>query len=233
VKSLRILSGGAAQGLVNALAPQFEGETGWAIEGEFGAVGAMAAKLRAGAPTDLLILTAALIAELTRGDHALAGSAADLGVVHTGIAVRAGDPAPPIATAAELATALLAADAVYFPDPQQATAGIHFAKLLDKLGISDEVAGRLKTFPNGATAMRALAGSRSARPIGCTQMTEILATPGVTAVGHLPPGCELATTYTAAVAARAAAPGEARRLITLLTAEATRDARIRAGFASL
>ena len=62
---LALLSGGAAQGLVAALAPAFEAETGCRIEGEFGAVGAMAAKLRAGAPADLLILTAALIAELT------------------------------------------------------------------------------------------------------------------------------------------------------------------------
>jgi hypothetical protein len=64
--TLKILSGGAAQGLVNALAPQFETQTGFRIEGEFGAVGAMAAKLRSGVSADLLILTSALIAELTR-----------------------------------------------------------------------------------------------------------------------------------------------------------------------
>ena len=51
--------------------------------------------------------------------------------------------------------------------------------------------------------MRALAASRSARPIGCTQATEILSTPGVTVAGALPAGFELATTYTAAVAANA------------------------------
>lgn len=45
---LRILSGGAAQGLVDALAPQFEAETGFSIEGTYGAVGARSAELRAG-----------------------------------------------------------------------------------------------------------------------------------------------------------------------------------------
>ena len=150
--TLRILSGGAAQGVVGALAPQFEKETGCTIEGEFGAVGAMAAKLRAGAPADLLILTSALIAELTREGYAAPGSGADVGVVHTGVAVRTGDPAPPITTAAELAIALLAADEIHFPDPKQATAGIHFAKVLDALGIAEEVASGLKTFANGATA---------------------------------------------------------------------------------
>ena len=58
---LRILSGGAAQGLVGALAPQFEAETGCEIGGTFGAVGAMRDKLLAGEPADLLILSRALI----------------------------------------------------------------------------------------------------------------------------------------------------------------------------
>lgn len=231
MKKLRILSGGAAQGLVNALAPRFEAETGIGIEGEFGAVGAMAAKLRAGAPADLLILTSALIDELTRQGHARPGTAADVGTVQTGIAIRAGDPAPPVADAAGLRAALVGADAVYLPDPVHATAGIHFGKVLRALGVWDELEPRLRTFPNGATAMRALAAAESARPIGCTQITEILNTPGVALVGPLPQGCELATVYTAALCTGAASAGEARRLIELLTSDASLEARRRAGFA--
>src|SRR5215212_11646580 len=79
--TVRILSGGAAQGLVAALAPQFEAETGYAIEGEFGAVGTMAAKLRSGAPVDLLVLTARLIGELAREGHVAGETSADVGVV--------------------------------------------------------------------------------------------------------------------------------------------------------
>jgi molybdate transport system substrate-binding protein len=222
---LALLSGGAAQGLVAALAPAFEAETGCRIQGEFGAVGAMAAKLRAGAPADLLILTAA-----TREGRVAEGSAADVGTVLTAVAVRAGDAAPPIADGDALRAALLAADAIYLPDPRQATAGIHFAKVLDRLGIGEAVAARLQPFPNGAAAMRALAASQSARPIGCTQVTEMLSTPGVAVAGALPAGFELATVYTAAVTANAAEPVQARRLAALLTGEAAREARTRAGF---
>ncbi|MGY4171678.1 hypothetical protein ACVIHH_003717 [Bradyrhizobium sp. USDA 4518] len=67
MKTLNILSGGAAQGLVRSLAPAFEAETGLSIAGDFGAVGAMADKLRTGAATDIVILTAALIAKLADG----------------------------------------------------------------------------------------------------------------------------------------------------------------------
>lgn len=228
--ALKILSGGAAQGLVHALAPGFREETGFSVEGEFGAVGAMQAKLRAGTRADILILTAALIPDLTRDGLAVEGSARDLGTVHTAVAVRSGDHAPAVRDGEDLRRALLQADEIYFPDPQQATAGIHFAGVLAKLGIADAVAPRLRTFPNGATAMRELAASTSARPIGCTQVTEILNTSGVTLVAPLPPGSELATTYTAAVASGAEHPQEARRLVALLAGEEAREARRAAGF---
>src|SRR3979490_3621447 len=57
---LNILSGGAAQGLVASLAPTFKALTGLDIEGEFGAVGAMADKLRNGAAAGLVVLTSAM-----------------------------------------------------------------------------------------------------------------------------------------------------------------------------
>jgi molybdate transport system substrate-binding protein len=193
----------------------------------------MRERLFAGEHADLLILTCALIAELTRSGHVTAGSAVDIGRVYTAVAVRVGDGLPAVGSADELRAALLAADAIHFPDPKQATAGIHFAVVLDRLGIAREVAARLRPHPNGAAAMRALAQSKAARPVGCTQVTEILATPGVTLVAPLPEGCELATTYTAAVCTKAAVPHEARRLAALLGGDVTRQARARAGFQPL
>ena len=232
MSTLRILSGGAAQGVVNALAPEFQAETGYAIDGTFGAVGAMRAKLRSGEAADLMILTSALIAELGREGYLVGASAADLGEVQTAVAVRTGDAAPEIGDASALRSALLKADAIYFPDPEQATAGIHFAGVLEKLGIRGELAGRLRTFPNGATAMRELAASTAAHPIGCTQTTEILNTPGVTLVAPLPKGYDLATVYTAAVCASAAHPEAAQRFVALLTSDRAREVRARAGFIS-
>ncbi len=229
-RKLIVLSGGAAEGLVGALAGRFQAETGCGIEGAFGAVGAMRDRLLAGAPADLLILTRQLIDELTRQGHAVPGSAMDLGVVLTAVAVRSGDPAPPLGDAAGLRAALLAADEVHCPDTKRATAGIHFAGVLDRLGIAAEVAPRLRTHPNGMTAMRALAAAGSARPIGCTQVTEILATPGVTLAGPLPDELELATVYTAAVCTRAAKPDQARALAMLLAGSEAAEARRRAGF---
>jgi molybdate transport system substrate-binding protein len=230
MKSLNILSGGAAQGLVASLAPAFKTKTGFDIAGEYGAVGAMADKLRGGVATDIVILTAALIAKLADENLVLRGSIADVGLVETAVAVRASDKKVSVGDAAGLRAALLAADAIFVPDTRASTAGIHIAKVLTQFGIADTVADRLQIYPNGATAMRHLAASDTVRPIGCTQSTEIIATPGIALSGPLPPGCELKTMYTAAVTTHAANTAAAQALIDLLASASAQAARAQAGF---
>lgn len=212
--TLRILAGGAAQPLVDRLRPTL----GFAIDGTFSAVGAMRDKLLAGEPADIVILSRALVEGLAKSGHVVASTMADVARVATAVAVREHDPLPDIATAAALAAALSEADEIHFPDPAQATAGIHFAKVMHDLGIGDAVQGRLKLAPNGNTAMRALAASTARRAIGCTQETEIRATPGIVLAGPLPPGSDLVTVYTAAVTSTARAPAEAAAFIVRATA---------------
>lgn len=229
--AVNILSGGAAQGLVRGLAGAFKAQTGFDIEGEFGAVGIMADKLRNGAAADLIILTRALVTRLADEKLVAPSSIADIGVVETALAVRAGDAKVTARTEADLRNALRDADAIYVPDTKASTAGMHVAKVLDQLGIAYEVASRLKIYPNGATAMRELAASNARRPIGCTQATEIIATPGLALSGALPPGYDLKTMYTAGVTTRAANPAQARTLIDLLVGADQKELRQRAGFA--
>src|SRR5205085_1904003 len=135
--------------------------------------------------------------------------------------------------AGTLRAAFIAADAIFVPDTKTSTAGIHVAGVLAKLGIADEVADRLKIFPNGATAMRNLAASTAVRPIGCTQSTEIISTEGVMLSGSLPEGYDLATVYTAAITTTADKAKQAQVLIDLLTGAAQRELRTRAGFVEL
>lgn len=230
MSSLNVLSGGAAQGLVGSLAAKFKAQTDLDIAGEFGAVGAMANQLRDGAPADILILTSALIATLVGETLADGASVKDVGRVETALAVRESDAPVSAPDAEALRAAFLAADAIFVPDTKNSTAGIHVAKVLQQLGIADEIASRLKIYPNGATAMRHMAEGDAKRPIGCTQATEIIATRGIRLAGALPKGCELATTYTAAITTRAAHPREAQILIDLLTSKDSADLRTQAGF---
>jgi molybdate transport system substrate-binding protein len=227
---LNVLSGGAAQAVVNTLRAQFTAQNNAGIQGEFGAVGVMKDKLLGGAPCDVIILTQALIEQLTASGHVLAGSAKALGIVKTGVAVKTGATQPDVRSPAALKAALLAASAIYFPDPIKATAGIHFFKILQTLGIDAELASKLRSFPNGATAMRAMAESNESGLIGCTQVTEILYTPGVKLIGNLPKEFELATVYTAAVCSTSLQRELAAKLVELLSSQVSLQIRGDAGF---
>ena len=229
-KVLHILSGGAPRAVVEGLADAVQENTGCRISGQYGAVGAMRDLLLGGAPCDVLILTTALIDELGRSGHALAHTARALGRVKTAIAVPEGSAPPAVETPEQLRQALLRASSIWFPDPERATAGIHFQNVLQRLGILAQVRERLSTWPNGATAMARMAQSAEADAIGCTQVTEILYTPGVRLVAPLPTEFELSTTYVAAVAANARQPQAAQALVEMLGAPGSAQLRARGGF---
>ncbi|MBK6005263.1 substrate-binding domain-containing protein [Ramlibacter ginsenosidimutans] len=228
-KTLNILSGGAAQGLVSRLQAAFEQQHDCRLQGSFGAVGAMRDKLLGGAPCDLLILTQALVDELGRQGRADAASARPLGRVKTGVALKQQHAPVSVQTPQQLQALLAAAPEIYFPDPAKATAGIHFMKVLQALGLAQDTS-RHRTYPNGAAAMAALAQSTQAEAVGCTQVTEILNTPGVQVTGVLPAPHELVTTYTAVVASGAQEPELAAALIATLTSADAADLRARCGF---
>ena len=230
MNQLHILSGGAAKGLVGQLEAKFLTQTNCTVSGTYCAVGLMKDKLLAGAPCDVLILTQALIDQLTASGDVVVGSSHALGLVKTGVAVKTGEPQPKVDTPADLKATLLAATAIYFPDPAKATAGIHFMKVLQELCIDQALTPLLRVFPNGATAMGEMAASNEVGLVGCTQVTEILYTSGVQLVDVLPKAFELATVYTAAVCIKAAQPQAAAALIALLTSPEAAELRRSGGF---
>lgn len=227
---LHLLSGGAAQGLVARLQDGFQAQHQCGIAATFGAVGMMKDSLLAGARCDVVILTEALITQLIANGDVMAGSARALGVVKTGIARKDGDAPFLVNSPGALKAALQAARGIYLPDPAKATAGIHFMNVLRRLGLDAELAGRLHPYPNGATAMKAMAESADTGLLGCTQVTEILYAPGVQLVAPLPVEFELATTYSAALSSRAAQPEMAHALIDLLAGAEAAAPRLACGF---
>lgn len=233
MNALHVLSGGAANGLVSRLEPPFTQRTGLRIAGTFSAVGQMKDALLSGAPCDLIILSEALIAELMDAGRLVPGSSRALGAVKTGVAVPQGQATPGVGDEASLKQALASAQAVYAPDLVKSTAGIHFMKVLQALGLDQALGPRLKAFANGQTAMAAMARDAQAGHtglVGCTQVTEILNTPGVQLAGLLPPAFELSTVYTAAVVKDAPHAQAAAQLIDMLAGTEAAPVRQACGF---
>ena len=227
---LVILSGGAAAGIVKGLQAEFEEKYACQIDGTFSAVGAMRELLLAGEPCDIVILTRAMIEELIQSGHVVKNSLASLGIVRTGVAVKDGDPAPEIANRDQLLKAFNQAHGIYFPDPQKATAGIHVMNVLKSLGLDQTKEKDLRIFPNGATAMAAMAASTEAGSIGSTQVTEIIITPGVRLIGMLPKEFELATDYCLGICTTAQNPELALTFASILTSEDAASLRHKLGF---
>lgn len=227
--TVHILSGGAAMGLVSRLQPSFEAQYGCRISGTYGAVGLMREKLVAGEPCDLLILSQKLITDLGASGHTDLAAARPVGQVKTGLALMEGRPPVNVRNQAELKALLQSATAIYFPDPAKATAGIHFMKVLQSLGLAQDT-GKLRPYPNGNTAMTAMAKAGDPKAVGCTQVTEIIITPGVKLTGLLPAPFELATVYTAAVPNAAKNPKLAQALMAQLTAAEHAETRRVSGF---
>jgi len=229
---LRVLSAGAAKAVVQAVAASVRDEGRGDVDATFDAAGAIRAAFLARPQSEIVILPEPMLRALASEALIDPASIAAIGSVPTGVAVPHGAPRPAIGDADALRTALLGASALYCPDVERATAGIHFVRVLASLGIDAHVRGKLHAYANGATAMAAMANA-DAPPgsLGCTQVTEILYTRGVTLVGGLPRPFELDTTYAVGVSAAATDSGRARRFAARLAGPATRGLRETAGFA--
>jgi molybdate transport system substrate-binding protein len=229
---LNLFSAGACKGLFQArFAKQLESG---ALHAAFGAVGAMQARLLGGEACELIVLTMPMLEALAKDRWVAADTIRVIGAVGTGIAIPKNMPSVPNVRSTEVLRAnLLAATSIHFPDPALATAGIHFQRVLQELGIADEVAANCHHYVNGAAAMAAL-GAHNPKlgelPIGCTQVSEILYTPSVQLVAELPEPLQLRTTYAVALTISGLESEDAHKILEQLTASATLPLRRAGGF---
>ena len=228
--TLRILSAGAAQAVTERITDAFKRETWSEVTADFGAVGAMKAKVTGGEAVDVIILTQAMIDELIASGLVKAGTRVDLGTVGTGVAVRAGTVAPDVSNANALRAAILGATTIVFPDPAIATAGKIVMALVEKLGVLESARGRFRFFPNGYAAMKWLATSGNSGALGITQVTEILPNKGVRFAGPLPEEFQMKTVYAAGVASQAAESHLALDFVKRFAAPSARALLIEAGY---
>lgn len=123
--ALHILSAGAAKGLVVALQAQLEATNGCRIVAELGAAGTTAEQFLLGAPCDVLITSEAMYNRLLEHGIGRASGVAAIGIVRTSVARRVHDAPFDLSTPHLLRQSLLASDAVFLPDPECSTAGVH------------------------------------------------------------------------------------------------------------
>jgi molybdate transport system substrate-binding protein len=228
---LEVLAAGAVQAVVPKLAATFEGQTGHIVKLTYGTVGDLAGKVEAGERADVIIITPPALTSLEGKGRVRPGTQANVGSVGAAVAVRTGVAAPDVSTPEALRAALLSARSVIYADPTKASSGIHFAKVIERLGIADAVKAKAHIVPTGIIGMQELVKDTGAGlVIGITQVTEILPNPGVKLVGPLPGDLQNITTYTAALGSNPGDWAAAEAFLKWLTNPAGKQAFAAAGF---
>lgn len=209
---IKVLSTRGMRSVVEELAPQFERTTGHKLNLTFGNTSALRRQIEAGEPFDVAIFGVSFIDDLIKQGKLRADTRTDVARSGIGIAVRAGAPKPDISTVAALKRALLDTPSIVYN--KEATSGIYFASLLERLGIAEAMQPKTK-FGAGFVAELVAKGEAE---MAVQLISDHLAVPGVELVGPLPAEVQNYVVFTAGVGADVKDPGPAKELITFLTA---------------
>lgn len=213
---IKVMSSGGLKGVISELAGAFERAKGHKLVTAFASPTTVKNRIEGGEATDVAVMSATLIDDLVQHGRLVGDSRVPVARSGIGIAVRAGAPKPDIGSAEALKRTLLNAKSIVCGDPAFGGAsGVHFQKVIERLGIADEV--RRKARLNSGS-FNAEFVARGEAELAVQQISEIVPVKGADLVGPLPAELQLTTVFAAAVSTNAAQAAAARQFIAFLIA---------------
>ena len=191
-RAIRILASNSIRAVMGELVPRFERANDCRIAISYDPAKVMLARIQKGETADLVITGSGAIDELVKQGKITAGSRRVLARCRVGVAVLAGKPRPDISSVEALKRALLGAKSVAYT--QDGASGMHFAGVIERLGIAEQVKAKAVRQPGGLIGELVAAGKAE---IAIQQIPELLAVPGIELVGPLPAEIQLVTVSTA------------------------------------
>lgn len=222
--TLRMISSMATRQVLAELTSAHEQAGGAATVLE--AVGGVdaAQRVQAGEAFDIVALASGALAQLEAAGKTVVGSTVALVRSGVSVAVRAGAAQPDISSEAALKSAVLSAWTVgYSTGPS----GTHLLKTFERWGILETIKPRIVQATPGVPVARLVAQGEV--ELGFQQLSELLNVPGITIVGPLPPGVQIMTTFSAALATTCQQPEAARALLAYMASPAADEAKRRQG----
>ncbi|TMQ27827.1 MAG: ABC transporter substrate-binding protein [Candidatus Rokuibacteriota bacterium] len=208
---IRVLSTVGVQPATPEIIAQFEGATGHRIAVTYGLAAVLKTKFLEGEPADVLILTSPIVDDLVQQGKVAPGSKVDIGRSGVGVGVKAGAPKPDISTPEALKNAVLAAKSIGYS--KAGASGVVFARVLERLGIAEQVKAKYRD--TGTRAGEMLASGEI--ELGAAQIPELMAVPGVEVVGPLPADLQTITIFSVALATEAREAEAAKAFIQFLS----------------
>jgi molybdate transport system substrate-binding protein len=209
-RPIGIMSSLALKAACRELLPSFERATGRTVLAQFVGGVEIGKRLRAGDPSELVIMASAAIDEFAKQGLVAQGSRVDLVRSKIGMAVRAGAARPDISSAEAFRHALERATSIAY---STGPSGVYLVDVFARWGISP---AKLRQSPPGVPAGDFVA--RGEAELGFQQISELLPVEGIDYVGPLPDELQLVTIFSAGTNLRAEDPEAARELTRFLTA---------------
>jgi len=200
MSELSIFSSIGVRSAAEELFRKFEKQYSGRLAVTWGTAPMLVARIEAGERADVLILSRAGIDALGKQGKIASGSDVTLAGSGVAIAVKAGAPKPDISTPEALKQTLLKAKSIAYSEPSAGGAsGVYFAKLLERMGIAEQMKAKTKYPPPGGFSAELLLTGEA--EIAVQQKPELLHVRGVEIVGFLPGDLNVVTEFVAAVMA--------------------------------
>ena len=209
---VKLMAGGGMRGAFAELVPQFERATGHKILVQYGGGATLRKQIEAGEAFDLVIIDSAEVDDLIKQGKIAGDTRLDIVRVGIGVAVREGAPKPDISSVDAFKNALLGVTS--FTYAPAGSTGRHLPAVLERLGIAEQVKGKIKLNPLDRVAPAVAAGEVE---LAIGGIPSLLSANGVQLVGLLPAELQSWFVNTAGISAAAEQPDAAKALITYLT----------------
>jgi molybdate transport system substrate-binding protein len=197
---------------IEELAARYEWRGGAKIATEFAPTATLVSRIQAGKRADVAILVSDAIDSLAAGGILVPGSRLDLATSLVGIAVRAGAAKPDISSVQAFKRTLLEAGSVVYS--RDGASGIFFARLIERMGIADEINAKATVVPSGFTGEPVARGEAE---LAVQQISELMAVADIDVVGPLPPEIASVTIFSGGIFASSEQPDAARSLLRMLS----------------
>ncbi|WP_439400239.1 molybdate ABC transporter substrate-binding protein (plasmid) [Bradyrhizobium sp. PMVTL-01] len=212
---VKVISTVALTPTLDELIPKYESSSGNKVAVVYSTIADLKKRIEAGETADVVILSRPVLDGLQAQGKVAPDSIVNVGSSYVAIGVRTGTPKPDISTQEKLKNALLAAKSISYADPAKGGAsGVYFAKVIDRLGIADQMKSKTVLVP-GAQAGELVA--KGEVEMGVAQASEIAAVPGAQVVGPLPGDLNSAIVFAVGVGSTSKDLEVAKSLIELLT----------------
>ena len=203
------------------IAQRFEGASGHKVALTWGGSEAISKRMAEGEVADLVLTTAPALDRLARDGKVVDASRVDIGRTAVAAAARVDAPRHDISSVDGLRKALLEAGKVAI---SSGASGRYLESLFEKLGVADQVRGKLVQPPSGAQIHELLA--RGEADLGFHQATELMHAQGIQYLGPLPAEVQNYTVWAGALHTAASQADTAKAFLeSLRTPEAKADLR--------